>query len=139
MVLPRFIIGDGVGRYEGNEKKMGRDMLLYTGAFFAGEPHTQLTLTAQRVIRVRKCPRPGVVQLYTIFGIPRGELRFPCTGSDIIRCPAAGAECEQGDGLRSNPPRRRMAVLDERTGTLDEPVLTASRFQGLRATGVRSG
>ena len=108
MVLPRFIIGDGVDRYEGNEKKIAHEKLLYIGAFFAGEPYSQLTLTAQRVTRVRKCPQPGEVQLFTIFGIPYGELRFQCTGSDIIRCPTAGAECKHGDGARSGRPARRI-------------------------------
>jgi hypothetical protein len=120
MVLPRFIIGDGVDQYEGNEKNVAQEMLLYTGVFFAGEPYSQLAITARRVSRVRMCPRPGEVRIYTIFGIPYGELRFQCTGSDIIRCPAAGAECKQGDGARSNMPK------DGRVGRLAESVGRAS-------------
>jgi len=126
MVLLRFIIRDSVDLYEGDEKKIVHDMLLYTGVFFAGEPPSQLTITARRVTRVRICPQSGEVQLYTIFGILYGELRFQCTGTEIIFCPAAGAECKQGRGASSNPPRRRMAelyglqkALDERREVLD--------------------
>jgi hypothetical protein len=45
MVLPRFIIGDGVDRYGGIEKKIAHDQLLYAQAFFAGEPCSHLTIT----------------------------------------------------------------------------------------------
>ena len=55
----------------------------------------------------------GEVQLYTIFGIPYGELRIQCTGSDLIRCPAACAECKRGDGARSFTARRWMGELDK--------------------------
>jgi hypothetical protein len=70
MVLPHFLVGDGVDRYEGNEKKIAHEELLDTGVFFAGEPPSALAITARRVTSVRKRPQPGEVQLYTIFGIP---------------------------------------------------------------------
>ncbi|HET7272064.1 MAG TPA: hypothetical protein VFI90_13385 [Rubrobacter sp.] len=129
MVLSRFIIGDGVDRYGGIEKKIAHDQLLYTQAFFAGEPYSQLTITAQRVISVRTCPQHGEVQVYTIFGIPHGELRFQCTGSDNIRCPAAGAECKQDHGSPFNTSRRRMAELDERREASDQLGRTANLSQ----------
>lgn len=114
IVLPSYVIGDGVNLYEGGYRELAEDALLQTEIFFAGDPATAF-ITAERVMKVGVCghyqpevgDRPhswiqGEVQLYTIFGIPYGELRFQCTGTDQILCPQAGAECKQGDDARSN-------------------------------------
>jgi hypothetical protein len=50
----------------------------------------------------------GEVQLYTIFGIPDGELRFQCEGTEIILCPQNTAECPQGQGAAVDKPHRMM-------------------------------
>jgi hypothetical protein len=138
MVLPHFIIGDGVNLYEGGYRELAEDALLQTEIFFAGD-HAAATITAKRVMKVGMCghyppevgDRPhswiqGEVQLYTIFGIPYGELRFQCEGTEQILCPQAGAECKQGHGASSNPPLWRVAelyglqkALDERNEVLD--------------------
>ena len=114
MVLPRFLIGDGVNLYEGGYRKLAEQALSDTEAFHAGDPAAAF-ITAKRVMKVGMCSQnppnfdsryppnfdsrhywiQGEVRLYTIFGIPRGELRFQCEGTDIISCPPAGAECEQ--------------------------------------------
>ena len=57
MVLHRFILGSGVQQYEGDKKRMSQSAMLQTDAFFAGEPVSQLTITAMRVSRVDNCPR----------------------------------------------------------------------------------
>jgi hypothetical protein len=137
MVLLRFIIRDSVDLYEGGYRRLAEQALSETEIFFAGDP-AAATITAKRVMKVGMCGQyppnfdspyywmQGEAQLYTIFGILYGELRFQCTGSDIILCPAAGAECKQGRGASSNPPRRSMAelygsqkALDERREVLD--------------------
>ncbi len=106
MVIPRFIIGNGVDQCEGSKRELAEQALVYPDAFFAGEPTSQLAIAAKRVARIGTCRRyppnvsdklfdafQGEVKLYTIFGIPYGELRFQCEGSEIIRCPQNTAEC----------------------------------------------
>ena len=86
---------------------LAEDALLHTETFFAGDP-AAATITAKRVMKVGMCGHyppevgdrthswmQGEVQLYTIFGIPYGELRFQCEGTEQILCPQAGAECER--------------------------------------------
>lgn len=115
MILPRFVIGDGVGLYEGNYRKLAQQALLETDVFFAGEPTSQLLITAKRVMKVGTCTAyppgdsppyyfQGEVQLYTIFGIPYGELRFQCEGTEIIGCPQNTAECTQAGGATVDVP-----------------------------------
>jgi hypothetical protein len=108
MVLPRFIIGTGVNLYEGDYKKLAQQAISETDIFFAGSPDV-LLITAKRVMKVGTCTAyppdfdntsyvalQGEVQLYTIFGIPYGELIFQCEGTEIILCPQNTAECPPG-------------------------------------------
>ena len=121
MALPHFVLGDGIQQYEGDKREMAKTAMLQTQAFFAGEPGSQLTITAMRVSRVEKCPRSdpdnrelwlsAEVQLHTIFGIPHGELRFQRGGTEIIRCPLNTAECpQQGLGAAVDTPRSTAAA-----------------------------
>lgn len=120
MVLPRFVIGDGVSLYEGGYRELAEDALLQTDTFFAGD-HASAFITAKRVMKVGMCghyppevgDRPhswiqGEVQLYTFFGIPYGELRFQCEGTEQILCPQATAECTQGQDAAVDNLRSRM-------------------------------
>ncbi len=120
MVLPRFLIGDGVNLYKGGYRELAEDALLQTEIFFAGD-HAGAIITAKRVMKVGMCghyppevgDRPhswiqGEVQLYTIFGIPYGQVRFQCEGTEQILCPQAGAECQQGQGTALDKQSRSM-------------------------------
>lgn len=109
MVLPRFVTGTGVDRYQSDKRQLAEQALTNADVYFAGEPPNQIALTAQRVATIGTCRRhpsdmgdgafdalQGEVLLYTIFGIPYGTLRFQCEGSQIIRCPHNTAECPHG-------------------------------------------
>jgi hypothetical protein len=93
MVLPRYFIEDGVARYEGNEKLIARAALQESDVRFHGLRYW--LVTADRVTYANTCPNwrskytdvldeySADVQLYTIFGLPYGELRIRCEASAI--------------------------------------------------------
>ena len=54
MVLPRFIIGNGVNQYEGNEKKMAEQALSEAQIFYAGAAKG-IHLSVMHVSRVSGC------------------------------------------------------------------------------------
>jgi len=55
----------------------------------------------------------GGVELYTILGIPYGELRFQCGGTESILCPQNTAECTQAGGATVGARRRSDVVAQK--------------------------
>lgn len=130
MVLPRFIIGDDVSQYEGDERKMAEQALTEAQIFYAGDAKG-LHLSVMHVSRVGTCreyppdfdkpwfPVTAEVQLYTIFGIPDGELRMRCgEGTWCAENPTrenSPPECTQGQSAAVDEPHRTMVVCVQHT------------------------
>ena len=100
-VLPRYFIQDGVARYGGNKNTIARAALHESDVRF-GWPESWL-VTADRVTDANTCPYyirkyddvtaefSADVQLYTMFGLPHGELRIRCGVSSVPFVPAGHA------------------------------------------------
>ncbi len=101
MILPRFFIQDGVERYGGDRNTIARAALDESDVRF-GWPERYL-VTADRVTDTNTCPYyirkygsvtvefSADVQLYTIFGLPHGELRIKCGASSVPFIPTSRA------------------------------------------------
>ena len=101
MFLPRFLIGESAARYAGDRNMVACAALEESDVRFAW-PRSWL-VTADRVTSAEICPKyvrryddvlaeySADVQLYTVFGLPHGELRIRCGASSIPFVPAGRA------------------------------------------------